>query len=373
MDLMVYIVPTAIVLFLLVRQAWQIWKDGLFMALLQLGIALVSSVLAFCLTRLLLDPAKVDLFGLGALLVKKIPADFFVVLPRLEAFMQALPTALAALIFFPVFFDLLRIIGNKLLRKLNRTHQWSEKCLKIKAEKPLSILAGLLIAAVCLMVDLVTLTGTLTFSGNMLYCAEAATGEQVFSTMGNVVHRLQRNPVIRLSKALGAEELYFELTTASRDGQSFSVGQEMNELSTVFVGILPVFDALPREGQIPTPEQIRALPEALGSSDESLALTVGLVRSYRQELGDSDAVLIMSTLTGTTPERFEQYLAQLTEEQAREDLATFCEIAAILGDRGLIPESGDLFDLNALSDPQLLAEARQILSENQQLSACLAQ
>ena len=97
------------------------------------------------------------------------------------------------------------------------------------------------------------------------------------------------------------------------------------------------------------------------------------MRSYRQELSDSDAVLIMSTLTGTTPERFEQYLAQLTEEQAREDLTTFCEIAALLGDRGLIPESGELFDLNALSDPQLLAEARQILSENQQLSACLAQ
>lgn len=364
MDFLIYAVPTCIVLFSIGRQAWRIWKEGLFMALAQLGIALVSAFLSFFLTRLLLDPARVDLFGLGGLLLKHVPAGFVTAMPQTEAFLRALPTALLALIGFSVIFELLRINGNKLLRKLNEKHRWSERFLKFKAEQACTVVVAILIAAVCLAPDMITICGALTFSGNMLYCADAATGEEIFSTMGDFVHQLEKNPVIRLANSLGAQDVYFELTSASRDGEPFSVGQELNELSTAFVGLLPVFEVMPREGQVPTAAQLRALPEALGSSEESLGLLVGLVLSYQEDLGSSDGVKILSTLIGTTPKRFQQYLSQLTVATARDDLETICEIAALLADRGLIPEAGDPFDISALADPLLLAEVRQTLLQN---------
>lgn len=372
MTFLVYALPLILVAISIARQARHIWKDGLFLALVRLGITLVSAFLAFFLTRLLLDPAKVDLFGLGALLLQWVPEAFITVMPRLEAFLRALPTALLALVGFTVIFDILRVQGGKLLHKLNEKYRWSERFLKIKYEKLVTTLVGILIAAVCLVPELMIVTGTLTFSGNMLYCAKTATGQAVFTTMGDFVHQLQESPLIILCQKLGAEDMFFALTSAQRDGEPFSVGEEMNHLSDTFVGILPVYEVLDRTDEAPSPEQIRALPEVLTSTEESLELTVGLARSYSGELGDSDAVLIISTLMGTTPERFEEYLSQLTPETAERDLPTICELAAMLGDRGLIPEEGELFDMNALQDPELLADIAQEVQKNPGLAAFFA-
>lgn len=372
MQVLITVIPILVVIFIIGKEAWQTWKDGLLLALIKLGISLASLVLAFFLTRLLIDPAKVDLFGLGDLLVDLVPEAFFTVNPYLTDFIHALPTALMAILGFTIIFDFLRINGCKLLRKLSEKHKWSEKYLKIKGEKLCTMGVGALTSIMCLLTDLVILCGTLTFSGNMLYCAKAATGQNIFSTAGDVVHALEKNPVIKLANTMGAQDVFFELTMAQRDGEPFSVGQEMIRISDAFVDMLPVFEVLPQEGQIPTAEQIRALPEALGDSPDTMGLLVGLVRSYEQELGDSDAIMIFSSLIGTTPERFSQYLAQLTLEDAHDDLTAFCEIAALLADRELIPESGDCFDLNALSDLELLAQARQELLKNKDLAAFFA-
>ena len=214
------------------------------------------------------------------------------------------------------------------------------------------------------------LCGTLTFSGNMLYCAEAATGQEIFTTMGDVVHQLEENPVIRLANNLGAQEAFFELTKGERDGESFSVGQELIHYSDVFVGILPVFDALPKEGEAPTAKQLRQLPETL-EEEESVALLVGMARSYKEDLGQSDAVLILSALVGTTPEDFEDYLGELTTETAHEDLTTICEVAALLAEKDLIPENGEDFDMEALEDPELLTRIHQEIHKNQHLVEAL--
>ena len=368
MDFLVTFIPILLVIFIIVKEVWQTWKDGLLLTLIKLGITLVSLALAFGLTRLLINPAKVDLFGLGQLLMDQIPGDFFIVMPETEAFIKALPTALLAVVGFTIIFDLIRTNLCKLMRKLDSTHHWSEKYLKFKGEKFATMAVGALCSAICLLTDLIVLCGTLTFSGNMLYCAEAATGQEIFTTMGDVVHQLEENPVIRLANNLGAQEAFFELTKGERDGKSFSVGQELIHYSDVFVGILPVFDALPKEGHTPTPEQIRALPELL-QDEESVALLVAMVRSYREDLGSSDAVMIISTLIGTTPEEFERYLGQLTEEAAHEDLETVCQIAALLADRGLIPEGGEYIDMEALEDLELLAQIRQIVLENENFVA----
>lgn len=364
MDFLITVVPILVVVFIIVKEARQTWKDGLFLTLIKLGITLLSLLLAFFLTRLLLDPAKVDLFGLGQLLADQVPGEFFKVMPETEAFIRSLPTALLAIIGFTVIFDVLRINGCKLMRKLNEKHKWSEKYLKISHEKLATMGVGALSSMLCLLTDLVVICGTLTFSGNMLYCAEAATGQEIFSSVGDVVHQLERNPVIRLANAAGAQDVFFELTRSQRDGESFSVGQELIHYSEVFVGILPVFDVLPQPGQVPTARQLRALPELL-ENEESLALLVSMVRSYKKDLGSSDAVLIFSSLMGTTPVRFEKYMSRLTVEEAHQDLTTVCNIAALLAERDLIPESGDYFDMNALQDPELLALVRQEVLQNE--------
>lgn len=368
MQFLITYLPILLAIFLIAKEAWQTWKDGLFLSLIKLGITIVSLGLSFGLTRLLINPARVDLFGLGQLLYDKIPVDFFIVMPQMEAFIKALPTALLAIIGFTVIFDLIRINGCKLMRKLNAKHHWSERFLKIRYEKAATLAVGALCSALCLMTDLVILCGSLTFSGNMLYCAKTATGQELFASAGDVVHQLEKSPLIRLANSLGAQDVFFKLTEGQRDGETFSVGQELIRVSDSFVGMLPVFDVLPRDGEVPSPGQIRALPEALGSSEDSLALLVGTVRSYREDLGDSDAVMILSSLMGTTPEKFEQYLSQLTVEDSKKDLETFCEVAALLADRDLIPEEGENFDLEALKDPVLLKEVKDQLDKNKHLT-----
>ena len=179
MDIITWLLPVCITLFVVVRGAIRTWKNGLFMALMDLCATIASAFMAFFLTRLLIDPAKVDLFGLGALLLRHIPAGFLAASSRLEAFFSALPTAILALLFFTIAFEALRATGYKLLEKGNIKYGWSEKLLQIKATKPLSMGVGALTALVCVLTDLVVLSGVITFSGNMLHCAEVATGDVV--------------------------------------------------------------------------------------------------------------------------------------------------------------------------------------------------
>ena len=369
MDFLIHALPVIIVLLVVGIQIWRTWKHGLFLALVQLGITVVAGLLSYLLIRLLLNPAWVDLFGLGALLLEKVPEGFVDAMPQLEAFLLALPTAILALICFTLLFDLLCSLGCKLLYKLNDKHKWSEKFLRIKPEKAVTAVVAVLIALVCMIPDLMILSGTLTFAGNLLYCAASVTDEPIFTTTGDFVHRLEESAVIRVCNALGADQLFFGLTTAQRDGETFSVGEELNQMSEGVVGILPVYEVLNTENGAPTPEQLRALPEALGGSPEALGLTVGLARSYREELGGSDAVMIVSQLIGTSPERFEEYLGQMTTDTAQEDLTTFCEIAAMLGDRGLLPGEGEEFDTSVLSDPELLEAVQAEVAKNSRLTA----
>ena len=369
MEALIWWIPVALTAFVLIKQVLRTWKEGLFMAILYLLWTAVAAVAGFALTRLLLDPAKGDLFGLGALLVEKIPQDFFRVMPQLQAFIQALPMALAAVILFPVFFDIIRVAGNNFLRKQNKKQGWSERFLTFPGQRLLAGVLALATACICLMTDLVILVGALPFCGNMLYCAETVTGQAAFRTAGDAVHGLEEHPVVQVANRLGATELFYELTSAKRGEEAFSVGQEMNELSHAFVGLLPIFEAVPQEGSVPDGQQLRALPQALAESPGSMELVVALVSAYRQELGDSDAILIVSTLMDVTPEQFESYLATLDTESAQADMTTVCNIVALLADRGLLVEAGEAFDLSSLSDPELRAEVKQELLKNPNMVA----
>lgn len=369
MTFLIYTLPIVIVAAKVGYRAWRIWKNGLFMALMQLAISVVAAVAAFLLTRLLIDPAKVDLFGIGGWLVSIVPNGFFEVMPKWADFLRALPTALIALFGFTVFFDVIHNQGVKLLNKLNAKHHWSDKYLKLKCEKLLTVCTGVLIAVVCLAPTFVLLCGTLPFTTNMLYCAQTATGQEFFGGLGDVLQVLDESPLIRLGNALGADDAYYALTSAKRGDEDFSVGQELNQLSLSFVGVLPVIETLdPNDGLPPSPEDLRQLPGLLGETQESLALTVGIARSYSEDLGASDAVWIISSFMDTDPARFTEYLQQLDMETAQEDMTTFCEIAAILSERDLLPDTGEMFDQSALQDEALKAQIRTEVMKNSHLA-----
>lgn len=364
MQTIMYIVPACIILFLVIRKTIRIYKDGLFLALLQLGLVAVCAVLAFVLTRLIFNPARVDFLGLGQKLLDFIPEDFFLVMPRMEAFIRALPTALIALLAFSLFFEILRVNCAKLLSKLNKKHGWSEKYLHFKGNKCVALAVGLVTAVLALLIDLVTLNGIVSFSSNMLYCAETATGQAYFGAMGRAVEEFENSPVKRITDAMGCKWAFHALTTAERDGESFSVGQELTDISYTIVGLMPIFDAIPSEDGLPDAEQLRQLPALLTANPESIEMVTALVRASQEDLAQSDAVLVASTVMGVTTEQFADYLDQLTPETTETDLQTFCNIAALMREHDLLPEKGEMISMKDLEDPAFLEQVVQELYKN---------
>lgn len=369
MQTVMYIVPTCIILFLVIRKTIRIYKDGLFLALLQLGLVGVSAALSFALTRLIFNPAKTDFMGLGQKVIDLIPADFFLVCPSMEAFARALPTALIALIAFTVFFEILRVNGAKILSRLNKKYGWSEKFLHFPGNKYAALAVGLVTAVLALLIDLVVLNGVVTFSANMLRCAEAATGQASFGVMAQAMEEFEKSPVKRITDAMGCKQVFHALTTGSRNGEVFSVGEELTALSSTFAGIMPVFDVIPTDDHLPEADAIRSLPAVLASTPQSVELITALVRSSQKALGESDAALVVSTLMGISPEQLSEYLSALTVETAEADLQTFCNIVALLREYDLLPKKGEMISLKDLNNPALLEEVAQEIRKNEAMAA----
>lgn len=368
MQTIMYIVPACIILFLVIRKTIRVYKDGLFLALLQLGLVGISAVLAFVLTKLLLNPAKIDFMGLGQKIVDLIPADFFLVCPSMKAFALALPTALIALIAFTVFFEILRVNGARILSRLNKKHGWNENFLHFPGNKYAALGVGLVTAVLVLLIDLVAINGAVTFSANMLRCAETATGQASFGVMAQAMEEFEKSPVKRITDAMGCKQVFHALTTGNRDGEPFSVGEELTALSSTFADIMPVFNAVPTDDYLPEADTLRQLPAELSGSTQSLELITALVRSSRDALAESDAALIITTVMGVSPEKFSQYLSQLTVETAGADLQTFCNIAALLREYDLLPEKDEIISLKDLDNPSLLEAVAQEIQKNENMA-----
>ena len=369
MSILMTAVPSCIIFFVIAWRAWRTYKNGLFIALLQLGMAVLSAVISYLLTRLLLNPAKVDIFDLGQLLVSRIPPSFFTINPEMEVFLAALPTALAALIAFTSIFELLRSLSNKLLYKLEKKYGLSKRFLNFVGNRVAALAVGALTAAVCLLVDLVVLNGIVGFSANMLRCAGIVTDQEVFSVTANAFDEYNRSPVKKFTDALGCRQVYHGLTTASRNGESFSVGQTLDQVSQVFLGIMPLFDTLPSAEHMPETEDLQSLPDQLLATPHAAEMIVGLVSASQEQLANSDAATILCRIMGVTREQFAAYLASLAPENAATDLRTFCNIAAILRQHDLLPRPGEMLELSQLDSQQVQAAVREEVLKNPTLAA----
>ncbi len=369
MRTVMFIVPACIILFLVIRKTWRIYKDGLLLALLQLGLVAVSAVAAFVLTRVFFNPSKVDAFGLGQMVMERIPAGFFAACPDMEPFVWALPTAVVALLAFTLFFEILRVAGARVLSWVVKKNKWNETHLQFPGSKVLAVAVSAVTAVLALLIDLVILNGVATFSGNMLHCAQAATGKEIFGVMAEALDEYEKSPVKRITDALGCKKVYFALTGSCREGQGISMGEELNQISNAIAGLMPLFEVFPTEDSLPDAQALRDLPGKLAENPESLELLAGLARASGDKLAESDAVLIMSTLLNTTPERFGEYLEQVEIEETQKDLQTFCNIAALLRENDLLPKQGSTITLNELKQEDLLADVRVELQNNPELAA----
>lgn len=368
MEILMTVVPSCIIFFIIAWRAWKTYKGGLFISLVQLGITAVCAVVSFLLTRLLLDPARVDIFGLGQLIIDRIPHIFFEINTDLEAFMSALPTAIMALLAFTFIFETLRFWGGKALYKLEKKHNLSEKFLNFSGNKIAALGVGAVTAAICLLMDLVILNGIVGFSSNMLHCAKTATGQEIFSVMAEALDSYDRSPVKKFTDSLGCKKVFNALTQTSSNGETFSVGQKLTDVSYVLAGIMPVFDALPSEDHMPEPEDLRNLPAQLAATPHSVEMVAGLIAASKDQLAGSDAVLVISRLLGITPQQFAAYLSTITAKNALADLQTICNIAAILREHDLLPKTGDTISLTQLDDESLRAAALAEVLKNPDLA-----
>lgn len=369
METIILLIPVVIAVIIFVRQVVRTWKDGLFLTLLQLVWTVIAAVGGFFLTHFLVNPAKMDLFGLGAKLSEIIPQNIYKGLPYLEALVRALPTALTAIIAFPIVFDVLRAVGCWILRKCNQKFGWSEKILHFKGEKIASEATGLVTSAVCLMTDMMVLAGMLTFCGNIFYCVETLTHDETFATVNHAVHELEENPVVKASYAMGAEDVLAYLTTGDRNGEPFSVSKELVTMSNAVVDLMPVLEVvMPTQNHRPTGDDFRALPGKLKEAPGGMELMVGIVKSYEEELEKTDAVQAFTEMTGTTPAQVQAYVASIDENTAPEDVETVCEVAAILTDYGVMAGDGQTVDLEAaMNNEALIAEVKAAVLSNENM------
>lgn len=369
MEMIIWSIPIVVAVIIMIRQIVRTWKDGLFLSLLQLVWTVVAAVGGFFLTHALVNPAKMDLFDLGKKLAELTPQNIYKGLPYLEGLVLALPTALIAIIAFPIVFDVLRAAGCWVLRKCNKKFGWSEKLLHFRGEKVVAEAAGLVTSAVCLMTDMMIFAGMLTFCCNMFYCAETITHDETFASMNSAVHTLEENPVIRLSNSMGAEQILDYLTMAERNGETFSVSSELTRLSKAVVDLMPVIEmVMPTNNHRPTGDDFRDLSAKLKDAPEGMELMVDIVKSYEVELEESDAVQTFIQMTGTTPEQVHAYVASIDAETAPEDVETVCEVAAILTDYGVMTGPNQEVDLEAaMSNEALLEEVKAAVLNNENM------
>lgn len=369
MKLLMLWIPSCIIFLVIAWRAWKTYKNGLFLALIQLCVTAVSAAFAYLITRKFLNPAEVDVWDLGKKLLTVIPEDFLLFNPTLEAFLIALPTALIALIVFSVLFEILRIIFGRIFTRLNRKHRWSEHCLHFHGSGVIAIVVGVLTAVLTLLMQLVPLGGISTVSHNALRITEKFLPHSASSIVSDALEGLSESPAIRMIDELGCRKMFYSLTTARRGEESFSVGEELLGISEAFTEMIPLLDIAAADDIAFDVQAISTLPETLTKTPQMAQLTIGMIRSMRDQLSQSDAIKILSQLMQVDEQRFADYFAQLTPDALPGDLQTFCDIAALLSEQKLIPKPGEQFDSDALTDQTLLDQVRVEILKNPALAA----
>lgn len=366
MEQVLWLLPAALMILSVGIRVWKAYRKGLLLALLQLGAVAASAVLAYVLTRTFLKPGTTDVMGLGAALVDRLGREELP-LAGMEEFLKALPTAMLALVAFTVGFAVLKAILGGILRKLDRKYGWSKKVLCFSGNRLVAMIPGLAGAVICLLAEWMLLNGILAISSGVLTAAQLFVNEPAVEKTAVAVRELAESPAIRLTDALGCRWTFCSLTTAEKDGEEFSVGESLIGVSKLAAGVEKLGALLPGSTERPTGDDFRELANYMDRNPEAVGVIVEVLKSYREKLLPKETVEELCRAIGISGEKAENYLQKLETVTAQQDIETVCNIAAILCDRGLLPENPEVLDVSALSDPQLREEILQELRKNQKL------
>lgn len=372
MKTLMWLLPLLLVVGLLAWRCYKSYKKGLMAVLLELGVDVVSALLAFVLTRILVNPENLDIFGLGEKLLTYVPQEFLQTSPRYEALIRAIPTAVAALIAFSLGFAFLRWLLGLIVFKLDKKWGWDQKYLQFKGQKYVAMGVGLLTALFMLVMHLVPVGGLSVAVSSSVQLVETVVDIQEYAAVLDAVHGLAESPAIRMVDSLGSRKMFCELTKARRNGEAFSAGEEMLHLADAFTKALPALRSVSTEELRRDPESLRGLPDALLATPEMRELAAGVLVSAREELVGSDAIKILSDLLDVSTDRFGAYIDQLQADTLHADVTTFCNMAAILAEGGYLPAEGEVFDDALLEDAQLKARIRAEMDKNAALAQFFA-
>lgn len=371
MEAWIWVVPAVLMVLYVGIRVWKTYKRGLFLALLQLGATVVAAVAAFGLTRLLLNPGTVDLFGFGQALYEALPGEVAMLGTGVENLIRALPTAMFALVVFTVVFILLRVILWAVMRGLDRKFGWSQKLLCFEGHKLVAMVPGLASAVICLLVQLVLFNGLLCVFSNALVAVQAVADVPALKDAAAIVQSLAESPAITITDDLGCRWAFNALTTGQKDGETFSVGKQMIGVAKTAAGLDKVKVFLPGSEEKPTGDDFRALPEYLKENPEILETASIMLESVMEEMLTEEAVEALSQMMQTTPEQVREYLDNMELTEMEEHITTLCNVAAILADKDLLPEKIEDLDMEALEDPELQEKIMEEILKNEKLAELL--
>lgn len=362
MKTIMWLAPCCIVLLIVALHTWRIYRQGLAMALVHLGVTILSAAAAFGITRTFLDPATVDIGGLGEMLAGWIPAEFHSIHPGLPEFIRALPTALVALFAFTVLFGILRPILNKIAGLLCKP--LTSILPRFPGSGLLAIVVSIVSAVLVLVIHMVPFGGISTVASDTLQIAKKIANNDSFTVAADAVQGLAESPVVVAIDEMGCRRMFYALTSAKRGDETFSVGEELTHFTGAFSELIHILDVIPTDGVLMSADSIRALVESLSGSEFAMELTAGLVRSFGADLANSDAIHIISQLMDVSEDQFREYFAQISVDTLPSDLQTFGNIAALLSEQSVIPKPNGQFDYAVLSDPGLMEQVRQVALKN---------
>lgn len=367
----IWLLPAILMVLSVGLRVWKAYRKGLFLSLLQLGAVAISAILAFVLTKIFVNPARLDFMGLGASLADMIAEDGMSLPSSLNAFIKALPTAMLALVVFTVAFVILKAILCAVIRGLNKKHGWSEKVLCFPKSKLVALAPGLASAVLCLLAELVLVNGLLCVASGTLTVVRVFSQEPALEEVAFVVQELADSPAIQLTDDLGCRWAFYSLTTAEDNGEKFSVGERMIGAVKLVQGLEKASAFLPGSEKMPDGDDFRALGEYMQENPEAAGTVVDVLKSYREELLPPETIEQISQAIGVDTAPVEKYIQELEAATAQEDISTICNVVAILADRELLPGDSEELDVDAFADPELQKLILEELQKNERLCGLL--
>ena len=384
MAIAIYVFTTVVFLGISALAAFLAYRRGFFKSAVKLGITVLCLVLAAVIS-MVLSSVVTDLTTglLDSVLersgdLKNTVYDLFEASPTLEALITALPAVVVCPLLFVLIFFILKLILDVIFKIVSACVIKKRELVVFNGSKYVPIAFGVLITFICFFVMTLPLNGVITIATD-IYEASADYIIEDGPTkdfVDGVVDGLDKNPVKTVTYALGQEALLNELTSFEHDGVSYSLGEELTNLTKTATTVIQLAES-----------DINCWGENEAAIFEELAVNVcssELFTSVSAELlkGASDKWSEGEPFAGIDLPESEMLeplmdtvlnsFGSATPQTVKEDIETLGKTASIFvrnGATSLLTSGSDTQQiLETVSTPGMLSEVFGVLYENERLA-----